>query len=236
VSFKSERIGQIEVWTGDPDSDAAYAAMVAHLSTTTHPRLPPGEALTNNHLGNLGEAFAFLVGRSGRFPSATHRLLADNCANPLAGGSKTGLDVLWIAFHPTDETLDHAWIQEVKTTRDESEATYIAELKKDYEKLFAARPGLTLEARLGDAAFRLEHTADEPDLARRARALGARSIAEAKRVSLVPTGVHDLAAEAYTVMEDVRVTLIELGWDESAVQPLLISLAALSNRLDQITH
>jgi hypothetical protein len=232
VAFKSERIGQILVWTGDPDCDAAYAALAAHLASTPIPRLPAGQALSPSQRGNLGESLAFLVGRTSTFPSASHRLLADNCANPLAGGSKTGLDVLWMAFHPTDSSADHAWIQEVKTTADLVGAAYIGELKDDYKKLFGARLGLTLEDRLGDAAFKLEHTAGQPDLACRARALGARGVRDATRVSLVPTGVHDLSVEALSIIEDVRITLIEeLGWHENQVEPMLIGLSQLGARL-----
>lgn len=90
MAFKSELVGDIQVLTGDPDCASLVAALQSHLDVSAVPRLSPTAQLTNAQVGSLGEALAFLVGRASSFPDSSHRFLADNCANPLAGGSNYG--------------------------------------------------------------------------------------------------------------------------------------------------
>jgi hypothetical protein len=237
MTFKVERHGSICMWTGDPDCEAGFGLLRSHLANAVHARLEPGQTLTTAQIGNLGEALAFLVGRGGPHPAPDHRALADNCHNPLAGNSKSGLDILWIAFDANDAAKDHAWIQEVKTTLSSTSASYIAALKDDYSKLFSLNFGLSLDDRLGDAGFRLEHIAQAPELAKRARALGARSAQQVSRVTLEPTGVHDRRLDALTIMEDVRLTLTKtLEWPASLVEPHLIALADIATRLADLVR
>jgi hypothetical protein len=237
MSFRCEQIGEIRVWTGDPDCNSAYAALEAHIAQSPTTSLPPQIQFGLSHMGNMGEAIAFLVGRFDEHQPSHHRVLGDNCANPLAGGSKTGLDILWLAFDDSEPSRDHAWIQEVKTTFDTTSASYISTLKADYAKLFGVEVGLSLEDRLGDASFKLEQFALEPGLARRARALGARSAAQVTRVTLSPTGVHDLSVSGLGVIEDVRITLVEeLGWKEELVRPHLIALSDIEARFTALAR
>lgn len=232
MTFRHERIGELRIWSGDPTCDDAYGSLAEHLATCPIPRLPSKAAFGLAHVGNLGEALAFLVGRSVLYPFPDYRMLGDNCGNPLAGHSKTGVDLLWLYFHPTDLTRDHAWVQEVKTTLSTTSAGYIRELEQDYAKLFGSSLGLSLDGRLGDAAWRLEQLACEHELAKRARALGARSPAKATRVTISPTAVHDLSLDALATMEDVRIALVQDGgWNSDQVEPHLIALSNLDARL-----
>ncbi|MCE9603213.1 MAG: hypothetical protein K8S21_13495 [Gemmatimonadetes bacterium] len=234
MTFRQEQIGEIETWCGEPDCNAAIAALRAHLDLTPIPRLKAGESLTNVQVGNLGESLAYLVGRHARFSESRFMMMGVNAGNPLASGSRTGLDLLWIAFHESDETLDHAWLQEVKTTRDSTNATYLDQLVVDHKKLFAESISLSLEARLWEASFTLKNSNQTQELDRRVRALGGRSAAEVRGVSLLPTGVHDRHVDAITAMEDVRLTLLDLGWREEMVLPVLIGISAIRSRFDEL--
>lgn len=237
MSFSSHQTGLITCWSGNPDCDAVSSALAKHLASAPMAKLPPGASLGKGQLGNIGETLAFLVGMGGPHPSPPTRFFGDNCHNPLAGGSKTGLDLVWIAFHPTDAQLDHCWIQEVKTTTKKRYPGYISRLKGDYEKLFGTNVSLSLESRLGSVAFQLEYTVGDAQLAKRARALGARSPSEVTRITLKPTGVHDLAANALPIIEDVRATLVgQQGWPSSLVEPQLIAISNFKERLTALVR
>jgi hypothetical protein len=234
MAFKLQMIGEIAVWSGDPDCDAARSALEQHLNKHGASRLGPNQPLTEVQKGNLGEALAFVVGLAGPHSATDFHVLAQNCRNPIVGNSKTGLDILWVYLDGNNEQSDHLWVQEVKTTSDLASASYLKTLKQDYAKLFGPPSGLTLEERLGDLAFQFEYGHKQPALARRIRRLGGRRAQEIHNVTLSPTGVHDKAVSAIADIEDVRISLVtQYGWTEERVKPWLIEVAELERRLKE---
>lgn len=234
MTFRKRTVGRVTVWCGDPDCSAIEVLLRDHLSRAIPPRLGRGATFTNTHLGNLGEAIVVLLGKQSLHP-VPHRCQAMNYSSPLAGGSKTGLDVLWVYFDPTDPELDHAWIQEIKTTGSKANANYLSSLTGDYEKLFGERSSLSLEGRLGDLAFMFELLTLDPDLAKRTRQLGARSASEVTRVTLEPTGVYDLEVDPVPVIEAVRQALVSsAGWPSDRVTPHVLGVSELHARLKTV--
>lgn len=235
MSFKKESIGELSFFTGSPDCSAAAEALRKHVELAPHPLLGPAETLSNTQLGNLGEALAYLAVTATDFTHSTHKLFADNVANPLAVSSRVGLDLFWVTFHPEDPALDHAWIQEVKTTLSVPDIQYITSVVGDYQKLFFQQQvDLTLESRLYAAAWKLQVEQGRSDLAKRVRGLGARSPGAATRVTLLPTGIHDRAADGFATLEAIRIQLIEMGWGEANVKPMSVALSELADRLRRV--
>lgn len=235
-SVKREDVGEIVFWTGDPDCDALEALLRDHVAGSPKPMLDKAEAFLDSHKGNLGECLALVVGKAGQFSGRAVRPVAANCAVPLAGNSRTGLDLSWLYLDPADSSKDHIWIQETKTTASLSDAAYIRSLRVDAEKLFGDETALSLEARLGAIAFEMECHPETRHFGPRIRALSARSANAVTRVTLLPTGVHDLRLDSILSLEEVRVSIVALGWREDRVAPVSISLLDLEQRLHRVAR
>ena len=184
-------------------------------------------------IGNLAETVALRIGLTYVFNDGSVIASALNTRQPLSDISHDGVDIVWLHFgeHPAD---DWVALQEVKATGDASLA-YASALKADYDKLFGTRPQLTLRTRLDGLKNMMEYEIGRPDLAHRLTSIGGPSPAQAARVRLLPTLVHESSgSDARPRMLVVRQSLLANGWDESAVRCWSIGLDDFNARMARL--
>jgi hypothetical protein len=132
------------------------------------------------------------------------------------------------------ENDDHAFVQEVKTTGENS-LDYAYELIPDYDKLFGTNPAFRLQTRLQALKNEVEYKLRRPDLCKRISFLAGMSVQTSPRVRLVPTLVHDLgAADPVKRMVAIRSTLVGKGWPVLSISAWAIGISDLDTRLKRL--
>jgi hypothetical protein len=227
--FQEAVTAGVRVCTGDPNCDAAHAALLASLQSLGTPFIGPTEAISLSQRGNLGEFISLHIARAGAFKAMEK--FARNALQPLSGISGDGIDLTFVYFDPVSEADDLLYIQEVKTTGRDS-LSYLNRLEDDYEKLFSTNINLTLQTRIQclSNAFEVERNNDA--YAERVQRLGAKAPKECTRVRLVPTGVHKLGVgNSVQKMLAIRSAIAAFGWDLAAINPWTVGLSSLEDRL-----
>lgn len=223
----------VVLWTGNPDCQAAHDEILSFLTDHCQP-FPSSVKNGDNILrGNIGETITFCLGKSERFDQEYLGHFA-NALRPFSGKSNPELDLLWVHFGATAND-DWAVLQEVKTTAAQSIA-YANNLIDDFDKLFGTNARLTLHTRVQDFKNRLEFEQNRPaSLIRRASQLCGTSPAACPRIRLLPTVVHDTAAQdVVDTMLLVRETLSSKNWSD--VEPWAIGLSSLDDRLIRLAR
>jgi hypothetical protein len=228
AGFTKQTTGNLLIWVGDPDCQAAHDAILAWLVNHISSFLVSSAAVNNICKGNLGESIAFCVGHWYKF-SRFYPFPA-NAFNPLSLISKPDIDIVWI-FFGEDEDDDLAILHEVKTTGGAS-MTIAYDLIDDYEKLFGTNPRLTLRTRLDSIKNEVEYKLRRPDLCRRISRLGGQSPITSTNICLLPTLVYSREKGDPTAkMLSVRSILCTKGWSSGSVETWAIGLSELDNRL-----
>ncbi len=227
--FKHILTSDVSIWTGDPDCDAAHAALLNGLEGLGTSFIGRTEVITVSQRGNLGEYTAFHIARAGRF-SAMEKF-AQNALQPLSGISGSGLDLTYVYFDAVSDDKDLLFIQEVKTTGAPN-LNYFNRLTSDYKKLFSTSLSFTLQTRIQCLANSFELERNNDLFAERVQRLSATTPKECTRVRLMPTGVHDLGAGSpVPKMVAIRSSIAAFGWSVKAIEPWAIGLTDLDNRL-----
>jgi hypothetical protein len=226
--FVSVDDSSVLLWSGNPDCQAAHAAILNFLSKNCTPFI--NSPKTDDHIlrGNLGETITFCLGRWQVFGTDCLGHFA-NALRPFSGKSNPELDLLWVYFGASPKD-DWAALQEVKTTGANTIA-YASNLIDDYDKLFATNPRLTLHTRIQDFKNRLQYEQNRPDaILDRVTRLFAVSPKTSTKIRLLPTVVHDRTAQdVVSTMLAIRDTLINREW--SNVESWAINLSQLDQRL-----
>jgi hypothetical protein len=140
---------------------------------------------------------------------------------------------LWV-FFGDDQADDYAVLQEVKTTGG-PDLSYADQLPIDYDKLFGTDPHFSLHTRLLEAKNELEFVHREPLLVPRLTQLAGATPGACSKIRLVPTLVHDEAADDDEgVLQAVRATIVGGGWEDQHVEAWSIALDDLSDRLSRL--
>ena len=225
--------GELHVWEGDPDDNAAHLAILGWLQrAVTTGFLQATTPLSNRVKGNLGEFIAYSVGETYAFINGVLAFDANAWA-PLSEISRPDLDIVWLYFGPSPAD-DWAALQEVKTTGLSSLAL-ADDLIKDYDKLFAEDPRFTLRTRLDGLKNRLEHL-QMANLAPRLTDLGGIGPSQSRGINLVPTLIHDAAHDSSAKMAVVRQALIVRGWSAPSLYCWAIKLGDLDARLTRLSR
>ena len=233
IVFVKSSQGDVDLWVGNPDSQAAHDHLLAALKAGSTQFLASGTALTERRKGNLGEFIALTVGRTNDLQ--TCRVIAANAHNPLADISRAALDLLWM-FFGSKPSEDLGIVQEVKTTGD-SALGYANGLILDYAKLFATDPQFTLQSRFGAAANLMEGLGVTTDLCCRTRILGGISPDTSPQIRLIPTLVHEsVGATPVPRLLAVKNTIVSTeGWQGSAVRCWSVALEDIEKRLARLS-
>lgn len=227
--FQSTSESGVLVHAGDPNCDAAHAALRSVLQNMGTPFIGPGDTISKSQKGNLGEFISLHIGRHGTF--AGLQAFASNAIQPLTKISGAGVDLMFVYFDPNDEINDLLYIQETKTTSQEN-LNYFGYLEADYEKLFATDINLTLQSRISYLTNAFEMERNNDDYARRVQRLGGTSPNQCTRVRLVPTGIHKSGVgNPVQKMLAVKTAITGFGWQQSAISPWTIGLSDLEDRL-----
>jgi hypothetical protein len=234
VRFSRQDIAGISVWRGDPDCQAAHSEILTHLREHSTTFLPEGTLVGDRRKGNLGEHIAFRIGAATDFAGWDRQI--KNAAEPLSNISSAGIDVTWFLLDPTSADDDVVVIQETKTTPDTSlDLAY--KLTADYKKLFARDPSFTLATRLQSLATFLEYERGaDKTITHRITNMGAPAAKLASKIRLVPTLLHDSAADGTPRLLAVRTSIAGFGWRESNIGPWSIALSEIGDRLERIAH
>ncbi len=227
--FKRTNDSGVLVHSGDPSCDSAHEALLSALKKMGTAFIGTGETISHSQTGNLGEFISLHIGRNGSF--ANHQRFAHNAIQPLTRISGAGIDLMYVYLDPNDENNDLLYIQEIKTTGQQS-LNYFNALEKDYKKLFSTNLNLTLQSRINFLANSFEIERDNEDHARRVQKLGARRPELCTNVRLVPTGLHEAGVgDPVKKMLAVRTAIAAFGWQPSAISPWTIGLTDLEDRL-----
>ena len=235
VSFRHTQVnnGDLHVWEGDPDDNAAHLAVLGWLQqAVTTGFLQTPTPLSNRVKGNSGEFIAHKVGDTYAFANGVLAFAA-NAWDPLSEISRPDLDIVWLYFGPSPAD-DWAVLQEVKTTG-QSSLSLANNLIEDYDKLFAEDPRLTLRTRLDGLKNRLEHL-QMGNLVPRLTALGGLGPSQSQGIKLMPTLVHDSAHDPISRMAVVRQALIARGWSAPSLYCWAIKLGDLDARLTRLSR
>jgi hypothetical protein len=227
--FREVTTAGVNVYSGNPDCDAAHAALLAALQKLGTPFIGASEGITLSQRGNLGEFVSLYIAQAGKFKRMEK--FTQNALQPLSGISGAGIDLTYVYFDPTSEVNDLLYIQEVKTTGVEN-LNYLNKLEGDYAKLFSTDVNLTLQTRIQclSNAFELERNNDH--YAERVQRLGAKTPEECSRVRLIPTGVHTLGVgNSVQKMLAIRSAIASFGWNQAAINPWAVGLSDLEERL-----
>lgn len=169
------------------------------------------------------------------FPNAA-QIFAPNAINPLNSASISGLDLTYLLFHDTDEKLDLAFIQEVKTTGGAS-LSYADNLITDYEKLFGTNINFTLQSRLQSISTSLEIERKRPDLVARVLKLAGTTPKSCPQIKLFPTAVHELSGTTpVPKMLAIRQAIATQGWPVDSIVPWAVALMDLDERLIRLAR
>lgn len=225
---KTDKSG-ILVHVGEPDCNAAHAALLAALNAMGTAFIGPTDQLTLSQKGNLGEFVSLHIGRHDAF--AGHQGFASNAIQPLTKISGAGVDLMFVYFDPIYEENDLLYIQETKTTSQEN-LNYFSALEADYEKLFSTDLNLTLQSRISYLSNSFEMERNNDDYARRVQRLGGTSPSQCTRTRLIPTGIHKLGiGNPVQKMLAVKTAIAGFGWVQSSISPWAIGLSDLEDRL-----
>lgn len=232
-AFQFTEESSVLLWSGNPACQAAHSEILAFLTENCKPFPAITREGDNILRGNVGETIVFCLGKSERFRDGCLGHFA-NALRPFSGKSNPELDLLWVHFGATARD-DWAVLQEVKTTAAKS-INYANNLIDDFDKLFGTNARLTLHTRIQDFKNRLEFEQNRPvDLIRRANLLCGPCPAACPRIRLLPTVVHDLAAEdVVETMLLVRETLSSKNWND--VEPWAVGLSSLDDRLVRLAR
>lgn len=235
MSFTGTASGDVTLWVGNPDCQAAHDSILAWLKARFQPNyfrnFSPVPSEPDNILkGNLGEGISFCIGVWNNF--SNYRPFPANAFNPLSTIAKSEIDIIWIFFDETG-TDDVAIVQEVKTTS-ESSLSLADKLIDDYDKLFGTAPKFTLRTRLDAIKTEIEFKLQRPDLLYRVDLLAGNSPQTSSKITLVPTLVHERqGTNPQQKMTAIRSTLCSpsKGWSSSAVEAWAVGLSDLNSRL-----
>jgi hypothetical protein len=227
--FRRAIASDVLVWAGEPDCNAAHAALLQSLNDLGISFIGGSTSITLSQRGNLGEFAAFHIACSGQF--STMEKFARNALQPLSGISGAGLDLTYVYFDGASDKGDLLYIQEVKTTCAEN-LNYFDHLTVDYKKLFATDINLTLQTRIQCLANSFELERNNDAYAQRVQQLAAKTPQMCDRVRLIPTGIHDIEVGNPTPkMVAIRSAITAFGWDPTAISPWAIGLSDLEDRL-----
>ena len=231
MSFIKTTQGSVALWRGNPNCAAGQAFVRDWLRDNT-PVYPVAWVPANTRLqGNLGECIAFICARIDR--PDLNRCVAANAYQALDGISRPDIDLLWIgiAANPVDDFVIH---QEVKTTTVLT-LGYSSELLTDYRKSFGDNPRLTLNTHLQAVKSKAQYEWNAPDLIPRIDALQADTPANARRLTIVPTLIHDVqSVDPVPKLLAIEAALKAEGW--RAVQPWSIAFDGLANHLESMAE
>jgi hypothetical protein len=232
VFIKSSQ-GDVDLWAGKPDSQAAHNQLLTALQAAGTIFLAPTTALTDRRKGNLGEFIALTVGRANDLKAC--KVIAANAHNPLGDISRAALDLLWL-FFGSNPGEDFGVVQEVKTTGDAA-LGYANRLISDYSKLFATDIQFTLNSRFGAAANIMEGLGVQSDLCCRARDLAGISPDTSPQIRLIPTLVHERkgAAPVPRLLAVKNTIVTAEGWKSSAVKCWSAALDDIEQRLARLS-
>jgi hypothetical protein len=228
-AFTHNISGNIRLWSGHPNCQAAHDSIIAWLKERNI-AFRETASLTDNILrGNIGETITFYIALHNGYEPC-HAYPA-NALRPFNPNSAIDFDIAWVYFGDNAKD-DWAALQEVKTTSGK-DLSYANALIPDYEKLFGTNIRLTLQTRLQDIQARLEFGSKRRDLGNRVFRLAGNTPQTSSRVRLLPTMVHEKVGTAPDQkMLAVRETLIGMGWSE--VEAWAIGLSDLDQRLVRI--
>ena len=231
--FSQRNNGDLLVWGGNPDNDAAHLTVLGWLrSAVTAGFAQSQNSISNRIKGNLGEFIAHKVGESYVFINQEIAFTA-NAWDPLSDISRPDADIVWLHFGATPSD-DWAAIQEVKTTG-QSTLALADDLIRDYEKLFGENPRLTLRSRLDGLKNRLEQL-QLGNLVPRLTGLGGANPSRSVGISILPTLIHDSAHDSSQKMAVVRQGLIGRGWSAGTVHCWSIELGNIDARLTRLAR
>jgi hypothetical protein len=233
MSFKQKPSGDVALWNGDPNCDAAQEFLRDWLRKNA-PNYPTAWTKEDTRTqGNLGETIAFCVGAFiGHVGGQDLRCFAANAFNPFSGISRSEIDLFWVGF-ANSAADDFAIHQEVKTTYGNN-LSYAESVLQDYEKAFGKEPRFWLNTHLQAIKSKLQYEHHRPDLAARINALQATTPHNANRITAIPTIVHDLASiDPLAKMTGITRALRARGWGK--VTTWAIGLSQLESRLERIT-
>ena len=230
MSFQFSKAGNVIIWTGSPDCQAAHNWVLEWLTSRNAPFLAEGEELGPRRKGNFGECIAFQIGSANLFNGEGDYTFPANALNPLVNNARPGVDIVWIRFG-NSVSDDLAVLQEVKVTT-QAGLDYANNLIADYDKLFSTDPAVTLQTRLQDVKNELELKLKRRDLCARVAEITGNSPKTAEKVKIIPTLIHDLrTAGSDTKMLTIRQTLCGKGWANNAVSAWAIGMTELEERL-----
>jgi hypothetical protein len=233
VTFSPTSNNQITLWLSNPTCQDAHNALLGRLVEIRSKFIGANDEPSQIVRGNLGEFIAMRVAEAVISSSQT---FAPNAINPLNSASISGLDLTYLFFHQTDENLDLAFIQEVKTTA-QSSLGYADNLIVDYGKLFGTNINFTLESRLQAISSSLEIERKLPALVPRVLKLGATSPQACSKIRLVPTMVHERnGTQPFTKMVAIRQAIASKGWHPSTIEAWAIALTDLDDRLTRLAR
>jgi hypothetical protein len=226
--FKKTVAGNVTLWAGTPDCQAAHEQILAWLCER-YPKYPSKPRTLDNAMkGNLGEAISFVVAKGDAYGG--YHAFAANALDPFSGIPRSKIDIVWICF-AKNKADDQAVLQEIKATSDAS-LNYADELLVDAEKLFGPDLRFTLRSRLDDIKYQVIHTLKKPELAPRINALGGKTPKKSFGVKLLPTLVHERnGTDPAKKMLAIRTALLGKGWDSNAIEAWSIAMSDFDARL-----
>ena len=235
TGFQTVVSGDISLHSGDPDCDAAHAALLNVLVKLGTPFIGPTETISLSQQGNLGEFISFHIAQK-LYPPTTHRLFSGNALKPLSRISGAGLDLVYLYFDTVDPSKDLMYVQEIKTTI-ASNLNYFDQLKADYKKLFAIDPNLTLHSRVQDIQNILEYQFGEFSYSTRIAALAGVTPAKCAKVRLLPTGISSTGVgDPEKKLTAIRSSMTAWGWPQANIKPWSIVMSDLDDRLTRMAR
>lgn len=237
-AWKKTQVNDIALWRGHLNCQDAHKDLLDCLRKICGWFHPCNKPITPRIQGNLGEFIAFRVGKVAPIaPMDGTQVITANCDAPLNDISKPDIDILWLYLPPENAAGDRCIVHEVKTTCQPT-LEYCRTLIDDFEKLFGTDLQFTLQSRLQAAANTLANArAITNKEACRILRLTSTSPAKCRKVSLVPTVVHDLASESpERHLQVVKAHLLGKGWTSSQIELWSIALSELNSRLERLAR
>lgn len=231
MSFNRRNVGEVVLWVGTPDCQAAHDYLLLRMNEVGADYLITESAFSNSVKGNIGEFVAFDIAR--QHDHADYIPFPANAFKPLNPISRPELDIVWLYFGPT-ELDDVAVLQEVKATGN-ADLNYADALISDYDKLFGEDVQLTLHSRLQAIKNEVQYKLQREDLCPRISTLAGNGPRNSPRVRLLPTLFHELNGSSPEVkMVAVRSAIIGKGWPSESVKAWAIGLSEFDNRLRRL--
>lgn len=226
--------GQVLLWEGDPDCDAAHGDLLHRLNRMGTNFLRPNDVLSVRQKGNLGEFASLHVALLTTLQPFMN--FADNATNPLQNISSAGIDIIYAYFDANNPAHDKLYIQETKTTGNPN-MVYANKLVDDYKKLFGDDIDFTLHSRLQVLANKLEFSLQQPQLVNRVLQMGATTPQTCNNIYLLPTAVHEKnGSQPIQRMLAIKTSIAAFGWSAAAIWPWAISISDLDARLQRLAR